>query len=73
MSASNTSAFHLQSLLEKEKLNGANFMDWYATQELFSSKRKLSMFFWDRTLRASLVQVLQIAELMRSDAMMHSM
>jgi hypothetical protein len=29
MSASNRSAFNLQSLLEKEKLNGANFMDWY--------------------------------------------
>jgi hypothetical protein len=29
MSASNTSAFNLRSLLEKEKLNGANFMDSY--------------------------------------------
>jgi hypothetical protein len=29
MSASNTPAFNLRSLLEKEKLNGANFMDWY--------------------------------------------
>jgi hypothetical protein len=29
MSASNTSTFNLRSLLEKEKLNGANFMDWY--------------------------------------------
>jgi hypothetical protein len=29
MSASNTSTFNLRSLLEKEKLNGANFIDWY--------------------------------------------
>jgi hypothetical protein len=29
MSASNTSAFNLRSLLGKEKLNRANFMDWY--------------------------------------------
>jgi hypothetical protein len=29
MSTSNTSALNLCSLLEKEKLNGANFMDWY--------------------------------------------
>jgi hypothetical protein len=29
MSTSNTSAFNLRPFLEKEKLNGANFMDWY--------------------------------------------
>jgi hypothetical protein len=29
MSASNASAFNLRSLLEKENLNVANFIDWY--------------------------------------------
>jgi hypothetical protein len=29
MYACNTSTFNLQYLLEKEKLNGVNFMDWY--------------------------------------------
>jgi hypothetical protein len=29
MSTSNTFDFNLPSLLEKEKLNRANFMDWY--------------------------------------------
>lgn len=29
MSASNNSAFNLRSVLEKEKLNGTNFIDWY--------------------------------------------
>jgi hypothetical protein len=29
MSANNIFTFNLRSLLEKEKLNEANFMDWY--------------------------------------------
>ena len=29
MSASNNSAFNLHSVLEEEKLNGTNFIDWY--------------------------------------------
>jgi hypothetical protein len=29
MYVSSTSDFNLRSLLEKEKLNGANFIDWY--------------------------------------------
>jgi hypothetical protein len=29
MSTSNTSTFNLRSLLEKQKLNGDNFIDWY--------------------------------------------
>ena len=29
MSASNNSVFNLRSVLEKEKLNGTNFIDWY--------------------------------------------
>jgi hypothetical protein len=29
MSASNTSTFNLGSVLEKEMLNGTNFIDWY--------------------------------------------
>ena len=29
MAANNNSSFNLQSVLAKEKLNGANFIDWY--------------------------------------------
>ena len=29
MAANNNSSFNLRSVLEKEKLNGANFIDWY--------------------------------------------
>jgi len=40
MSASNTSAFNLRSLLEKEKLNGANFMDWYRNLRIVLRQEK---------------------------------
>jgi hypothetical protein len=40
MSASNTSAFNLRSLLEKEKLNRANFMDWYRNLRIVLRQEK---------------------------------
>jgi hypothetical protein len=40
MSASNTSAFQLRSLLEKEKLNGANFIDWYCNLRIVLRQEK---------------------------------
>jgi hypothetical protein len=40
MSTSNISAFNLQSLLEKEKLNGANFMDWYRNLRIVLRQEK---------------------------------
>jgi hypothetical protein len=40
MSTSNTSAFNLRSLLEKEKLNGANFMDWYRNLRIVLKQEK---------------------------------
>jgi hypothetical protein len=64
-------------LLEKEKLKGANFMDWYSNLRIVLRQEKIKYvlyFFQSRTLRTSLlVRVLQIAELMRSVVMMHSM
>jgi hypothetical protein len=41
MSASNASAFNLQSFLEKEKLNGANFMDWYRNLRIVLRQEKI--------------------------------
>jgi hypothetical protein len=41
MFASNTSAFNLRSLLEKEKLNGANFMDWYHNLRIVLRQEKI--------------------------------
>jgi hypothetical protein len=41
MSANNTSAFNLQSLFEKEKLNGANFMDWYRNLRIVLEQEKI--------------------------------
>jgi hypothetical protein len=41
MSASNTSAFNLRSLFEKEKLNGANFMDWYHNLRIVLRQEKI--------------------------------
>jgi hypothetical protein len=41
MYASNTSAFNLQSLLEKEKLNKANFMDWYRNRRIILRQEKI--------------------------------
>jgi hypothetical protein len=40
MSASNTSTFNLRSLLEKEKLNGANFLDWYRNLRIVLRQEK---------------------------------
>jgi hypothetical protein len=40
MSANNTSAFNLQSFREKEKLNGANFMDWYRNLRIVLRQEK---------------------------------
>jgi hypothetical protein len=40
MSAINTSAFNLRSLLEKEKLNKANFMDWYRNMRIILRQKK---------------------------------
>jgi hypothetical protein len=40
MSASNTSAFNLRSLLEKKKLNGANFIDWYRNLRIVLRQEK---------------------------------
>jgi hypothetical protein len=40
MSASNTSAFNLQFLLEKEKINGSNFMDWYHNLKIVLRQEK---------------------------------
>jgi hypothetical protein len=41
MSASNTSAFNLRFLLEKEKLNGDNFMDWYRNLRIVLRQEKI--------------------------------
>jgi hypothetical protein len=40
MYASNTSAFNLWSLLEKKKLNGANFIDWYRNLKIVLRQEK---------------------------------
>jgi hypothetical protein len=40
MSVSNTFPFNLQSLLEKEKLNGANFMDWLCNLRIILRQEK---------------------------------
>jgi hypothetical protein len=40
MSASNTSVFNLGSLLEKEKLNGTNFMNWYRDLRIILKQEK---------------------------------
>jgi hypothetical protein len=40
MYASNISTFNLRSLLEKEKLNGANFMDWYLNLRIVLRQEK---------------------------------
>jgi hypothetical protein len=41
MFASNTSAFNLRSFLEKEKLNGANFIDWYRNLRIILWQEKI--------------------------------
>jgi hypothetical protein len=40
MFASSTSAFNSRSLLENEKLNGANFMDWYRNLRIVLKQEK---------------------------------
>jgi hypothetical protein len=40
MSATNTSALNLRSLLQKEKLNGANFIDWYCNLRILLRQEK---------------------------------
>jgi hypothetical protein len=41
MFASNTTNFNLRSLLEKEKLNGANFIDWYRNLRIVLTQEKI--------------------------------
>jgi hypothetical protein len=41
MSASNASTFNLRSLLEKKKLNGANFNDWYHNLRIVLMQEKI--------------------------------
>ena len=38
--ASNTSSFNLRSILEKEKLNGTNFIDWYRNLRIVLKQEK---------------------------------
>ena len=40
MSASNNSAFNLRSVIEKEKLNGTNFIDWYRNLRIVLRQEK---------------------------------
>jgi hypothetical protein len=57
MSASNTSIFNLRSLLEKEKLNEANFMDWYRNLKIVLWQEKteyvLSVLYLEDLLASS--------------------
>ena len=38
--ASNTSSFNFRSILEKEKLNGTNFIDWYRNLRIVLKQEK---------------------------------
>jgi hypothetical protein len=40
MSVSNNSVFNLRSVLEKEKLNGTNFIDWYRNLRIVLGQEK---------------------------------
>ena len=40
MAANNNSSFNLQSALEKEKLNGASFIDWYRNLRIILRNEK---------------------------------
>jgi hypothetical protein len=40
MSAINNSAFNLRYVLEKEKLNGTNFIDWYCNLRIVLRQEK---------------------------------
>jgi hypothetical protein len=42
MSTSNASTFNLRSLLEKKKLNGANFIDWYRNLRIVLKLEKIN-------------------------------
>jgi hypothetical protein len=50
MSASNTSTFNLRSLLEKEKLNRANFIDWYRNLRIVLRQEKIEYVLSERYL-----------------------
>ncbi|XP_012703656.1 uncharacterized protein LOC105914961 [Setaria italica] len=41
MSTSNNSDFNLQSVLDKKKLNGANFIDWYRNLRIVLRKEEI--------------------------------
>jgi hypothetical protein len=72
MSASNNFVFNLRSVLEKEKLNGTNFIDLYRNLKIVLRKEKKSMFLSRHILMISLtMQMLLNAELMRSTAITH--
>jgi hypothetical protein len=45
MSTSNTSTFNLRSLLEKDELNGTNFMDWYRNLRIILRQEKIEYAF----------------------------
>jgi hypothetical protein len=60
-------------LLEKEKLNGANFMDWYHNRRIILRQEKTEYVLSEPYPEdLPVVQVPQIAWLMRNDVMMHS-
>jgi hypothetical protein len=74
ISASKNSSFNLRSVLEKEKLNGTNFIDWYHNLRIVLRQEKRSMFSSSHTLMISvMVQMLQPGELMKSIVMTHLM
>jgi hypothetical protein len=74
MYASNDSTFNLWFVLDKEKLNGANFIDWYRNLRIVLRQEKIEYVLQepypdDLHDDASI----QLTELMRRNAMMHSM
>jgi hypothetical protein len=72
MSASNNSVFNLRSVLEKEKLNGINFIDWYRNLRIVLRQEKMEYVLEQAYPDVSLtMQMLLNAELMRSTAMTH--
>jgi hypothetical protein len=74
MFASNTSTFNLQSIIEKEKLSGMNFIDWYRNLRIvLRQEEKEYVLEQQYPDDLPMVQLLQPAELMRSTAMIRSM
>ena len=71
MSASNNSAFNLGSVLEKEKLNGTNFIDWYRNLRIVLRQEKKE-YILEQPYPDDLPDN-ATAELMRSTAMTHLM